>query len=198
MLVLGFAMSLLEHLKQIPDYRTHRVAYPLWVILLLVILATMSGCIGYRAMEDFALRHQTELLKLLEIPCQRLPSDTTIRRVLLRVRMECLTHAFNTWMKTEQPSRPGTQVAGDGKSIKVSVQDYDQSYQDFLSIVSLFEVERGVVVGLQPMHNRKQSEIVTLRDLLTLLELTDVCVTGDALHAQKKRWKLSEHRTMTT
>jgi DDE_Tnp_1-associated len=179
-------MSLLEHLKQIPDYRTHRVAYPLWVILLLVILATMSGCIGYRAMEDFALRHQTELLELLEVPCPRLPSDTTIRRVLLRVRMESLTTAFNAWMKADAPSRPGTQVAGDGKSIKVSVQDYDQPYQDFINIVSLFEVERGVVLGLQPMHNREHSEIVTLQDLLKILGLTGVCISADARPAQKK------------
>jgi DDE_Tnp_1-associated len=191
-------MSLIGHLKSIPDYRTHRVVYPLWVILLLVILATMSGCIGYRAIEDFALRHQTELLQLLEIPCQRLPSDTTIRRVLLRVKMESLTQAFNAWMKADAPSRPGTQVAGDGKSIKVSVQDYDQSYQDFLNIVSLFEVERGVVVGLQPMYNREQSEIVTLKDLLKILGLTGVCITGDALHAQKKLWQPSESREMTT
>jgi DDE_Tnp_1-associated len=180
-------MSLLEHLKQIPDYRTHRVVYPLWVVLLLVILATMSGCIGYRAIEDFALRHQSELLKLLDMPCPRLPSDTTIRRVLLRVRMEVLTTAFNAWMREEPPRHPNVQVAGDGKSIKVSVQDYDQAYQDFLNLVSLFEVERGVVLRLQPMQNTEQSEIVTLQELLTTLGLTGVCVSLAARPAQKKR-----------
>jgi predicted transposase YbfD/YdcC len=41
-------------------------------------------------------------------------------------------------------------------------------------------------VGLQPMHNREQSEIITLKDLLKILGLTGVCITGDALHAQKK------------
>lgn len=50
------------------------------MILLLVILGTMSGAIGYRALEAFVLRHQAQLLERLDIP-SRLPSDTPIRRV---------------------------------------------------------------------------------------------------------------------
>jgi hypothetical protein len=35
----------------------------------------------------------------------------------------------------------------DGKSIKATVKDYDQSYQDFISTVSAFSAQQGVVVG---------------------------------------------------
>lgn len=182
----GLGMSLIDHLKQIKDYRTHSVDYPLWVILLLVIMATMSNCIGYRATEDFALRHQAELLQFLDLPTSRLPSDTTIRRVLLRVSMQALTQAFNAWMSDHPPTQDHPQLASDGKSIKVSVQDHDQAYQDFISLVSLFEVERGVVTALQPMRNRAQSEILTFQELLEILKLKGVCFSLDALHTQKK------------
>lgn len=78
------AMSLIAHLKQIPDFRT-QPRYPLWVILLLVIMGTMSGCQGYRALEDFVERHQRVLIELLELPYKRLPSFSTLRRIMVRL-----------------------------------------------------------------------------------------------------------------
>ena len=50
-------MSLIHHLKQIPDFCT-QPRYPLWVILLLVIVGTLSRCQGYRSLKDFVARHQ--------------------------------------------------------------------------------------------------------------------------------------------
>ncbi|MBC7824590.1 MAG: hypothetical protein H7126_12100 [Candidatus Parcubacteria bacterium] len=48
-------MSLIEHLKQIPDFRT-QPRYLLWTVLLLVIMGIMSDCFGYRALGDFDIR----------------------------------------------------------------------------------------------------------------------------------------------
>lgn len=46
--------NLLEALTQVQDFRAPRGRrYPLWLLLLLVIMGTMSGCLGYRALEDF-------------------------------------------------------------------------------------------------------------------------------------------------
>lgn len=50
-------MSLIEHLKQVRDFRT-QLRYELWVVLLLVIMGTMSGCTSYRALAEFVERHQ--------------------------------------------------------------------------------------------------------------------------------------------
>jgi hypothetical protein len=50
-------MSLIDYLQQVPDFRT-QPRYPLWVVLVLVIMGVMSGCTGYRALEDFVVRHQ--------------------------------------------------------------------------------------------------------------------------------------------
>jgi DDE_Tnp_1-associated len=176
-------MSLIAHLKQIPDFRT-QPRYPLWVILLLVIMGTMSGCQGYRALEDFVARHQRGLLELLELPYKRLPSFSTLRRIMVRLDYVALATAFNAWAATI-PTRVTEQIATDGKSIKASVTDYDKSYQDFVNIVSAYNVTQGVVVGLSAMRNGQTSEIATVQTLLEQLHLSGVCFSMDALHTQK-------------
>lgn len=179
-------MSLVSHLKGIQDYRTGPVDYPLWVILLVVVMAIMSGRTGYSAMETFAKRHQAELWASLDLPNQPMPSDTTFRRVLLHVRWESLTQAFNAWMQERCPEHQGQHLASDGKSIKASVKNYDQSHQDFVSLVSLFNVQLGVVLGLVAMQNRTQSEIVTFRQLLGMVHIQGACFSLDALHTQRE------------
>lgn len=180
-------MSLIAHLKQIPDFRT-QPRYPLWVILLLVIMGTMSGCQGYRALEDFVERHQSSLIELLELPYKRLPSFSTLRRIMVRLDFVALTVAFNAWADESFEPQPGMQLATDGKGIKASVMDYDKSYQDFVNVVSAFSINQGVVVRLEPMRNGQSSEIATVQTLLAGLQLSGVCFSLDALHSQKKQW----------
>jgi DDE_Tnp_1-associated len=178
-------MSLIAHLKSIPDFRTEP-RYPLWVILLLVIMGTMSGCEGYRALADFVARHQSSLIEVLELPYQRLPCFSTLRRIMVRVDFAALVLAFNAWARESFPTVEQEQMATDGKGIKASVRDYDTAHQDFINIVSAFSVTQGVVVGLAPMRNAQTSEIATVQTLLSHLQLTGVCFSMDALHSQKK------------
>jgi DDE_Tnp_1-associated len=177
-------MSLIEHLKQVRDFRT-QPRYELWVILLLIVMGVLSGCTSYRALEEFVGRHQAALLELLELPYHRLPSYSTIRKVIERVPFESLTQAFNAWAITTVDLQPGEQLALDGKGIKASVVSYDTHLQDFVNVVSAFSVRAGVVVGLLPMHNAEQSEIATVLHLLEMLNIKGVCVSLDALHTQK-------------
>jgi hypothetical protein len=177
-------MSLIDHLKQIRDFRT-RAHYPLWVVLVLILMGTMSGCLGYRALEDFVERHQAALLVVLELPHKRLPSYSTLRRVMVRVDFTALTQAFNAWATETFPVQPGASIPIDGKSIKASVVEYDSAYQDFASVVSAFCTQSGVVIGLQSMQHRSASEINTVQTLLKVLKVQEVCFSMDALHTQK-------------
>lgn len=177
-------MSLIEHLQTIRDFRT-QPDYPLWVVLLLVVMGTMSGCTGYRPLADFVSRHQSELLTELDLPRPRLPSLSTLRRIMVRVDFVSFTQAFNAWAREQFTPAPGAQLATDGKGIKATVSDYDQSYQDFVSVVSAFSVAQGVVVGLETMRNQQTSEIKTVEKLLETLHLKGVCFSLDALHTQK-------------
>lgn len=189
-------MSLIDHLKQIPDFRS-QPHYPLWVILLLVIMGTMSGCQGYRALEAFVERHQAALIELLELPYKRLPSFSTLRRIMVRVDFVALAVAFNAWAAETFPILVLDQLATDGKGIKASVIDYDKSYQDFVNLVSAFSITQGVVVGLAPMRNGQTSEIATVQTLLEQLHFSGVCFSLDALHTQKKRCSRSSLVAMT-
>jgi len=177
-------MSLIDALKQVRDYRT-QPQYPLWVILLLVVMATMSGCVGYRAIASFVVRHQTQLLTVLEVPYERLPCYATLRRALVRVDFESLTQVFNQWAQATVELEDQAACAVDGTSIRVSLRDYDQAYQDFVSVVSVLSTRLGLVVALQSMHNKASSEIATVQTLLEHLQLQGVCFSFDALHAKK-------------
>lgn len=177
-------MNLIEQLQQVRDFRT-QPRYELWVVLLLVILGTMSGCTGYRALESFVARHQVVLLELMALPHKRLPSYSTIRQVLVRINFESLTGAFNAWVAQVVALHPGEHIAVDGKSIKASVADYDNRYQEFVNVVSAFCVRSGVAVGLASMHTQQGSEIETVTGLLSALNLRGVCFSLDALHTQK-------------
>jgi hypothetical protein len=190
-------MNLIEHLQQVPDFRT-QPRYPLWVILVLIIMGTMSGCTGYRALEDFVKRHQKELLEMMDLPQSRLPCYSTLRKAMVRVNFESFTQAFNHWASEAFTVPAQEQIPVDGKSIKATVKDYDQSYQDFISTVSAFSAQQGVVVGLQSMHNRGGSEIVTVQTLLETLNLKGVCFSLDALHTQKKQLRRLSPVAMTT
>ncbi|WP_414512473.1 hypothetical protein [Nostoc sp. PCC 9305] len=50
-------------------------------------------------------------------------------------------------------------MAIDGKGIRCTVTDYSQSYQNFISTVSVYSHERGIVLKMQPMSNKKISEV---------------------------------------
>jgi hypothetical protein len=100
----------------------------------------------------------TALLELLELPYQRLPSYSTLRKVVERVPDESLTRVFNAWAITTLDLQPGEQVAGDGKGIKASVVAYDSHLQDFVNMVSAFSVRAGIVVGLVPMHTKRKAK----------------------------------------
>ena len=181
-------MSLIDALKTIPDRRT-KPRYPQWVILVLVIMGTMSKHYGYRSLSRFVSRHQAALLEIMELPHQRLPCRSTLRNVMIHLDYNALTVAFNGWAASAgalSPSETLQQLATDGKAIKASLSDYSQSYQDFVSIVSMFNVATGQVVALAPMRNKQTSEVLVVQQLLGQLQLTGVCISLDALHAQKK------------
>jgi hypothetical protein len=87
--------NLIQLLQEIIDFRAAQGRrYPLWLILLLIIMGTLSGCRGYQALEDFGVRHYQALNAKLELAVNRLPSDTTFRRILQRLDFHLLAQQF--------------------------------------------------------------------------------------------------------
>ena len=132
-------VSLIEELKKVRDFRTRQgQRHPLWLVLLLVIMGTMSGCLGYRGLGDFVKRHKQSLIEVLEIPTDRVPSYSTIRRVMMRINYEDLTRVFNCWADQYVELSESEWLATDGTRIKATVTNYSNTYQAFVSIVSVF------------------------------------------------------------
>jgi DDE_Tnp_1-associated len=185
-------ISLIDALKQVEDCRSARGRrYELWVVLLLVILGMMSQCQGYCALEVFAQRHKTALLQALGLPLKRLPSDSTFRLVLQRLDYARLVALFNSWAQQFVELETSMALSMDGKGIAGTLVDHKGTQQNFLSLVSLYCQEQGVVLSVQAFENQQQSELEVVQQLLQSLHLEGQIVTLDALHAQKKQSRSS-------
>ncbi|MBD2744567.1 ISAs1 family transposase [Coleofasciculus sp. FACHB-1120] len=156
------------------------------MMLLIALLGVMSGCQGYKALEEFGIRHHQKLSEVLELNLERMPSDTTLRRMFQAINFEQLTQLFNTWAKEQFAPQAGEWVAVDGKSIKGTVQNRSDAFQNFVSVVSAYSHQRRVVLAHKSFENKVRSEIQVVEQLLAELSLTGVVVSMDALHCQKK------------
>ncbi len=178
--------NLITSLQEIRDFRAAQGRrYPLWLILLLVIMGTISGCRSYYALEDFGTRHYQAVSEKLGLTVTRLPSDTTFRRILQKLDFETLAQQFEQWASRTIDIQPGEWVAMDGKSIKGTVTEPGTAYQNFISMVSLYSSQQGVVLASQQLESKHNSELKVVQIMLEALELEEVVFTMDALHCQK-------------
>jgi hypothetical protein len=182
-------LDLIAALKQIPDYRKGKgKRHALWLVLMLILLGTLCGYRGYRPLADFSQQHWLTLCALLALPSStRIPSYSTFRRVLQRVDFEPFVALFNRWSQLFIKLTEETWVAADGKSIKSTLTDYTESYQNFITCVSAFTHQSGIVLHLLMMNNKQTSEIEVVRQLIAALAGQPVVFTLDALHCQKKQ-----------
>lgn len=181
-------MSLIESLRQVPDFRRKQGRrYPLIAVLLMTIMSIMSGRCRYREIAAFAKANQKEFLKFFHMKKRkRLPSHVTFREVLKGVDFDDVINAFNQWAAQYVTVEPDEWFAMDGKALASTVTDQERSYQNFVSLVSVFSHKRGQVLKTAKLENKKRSEIPTVRELIEALDLQGVVFSLDALHCQKK------------
>jgi len=178
--------NLIQSLQEIRDFRASQGRrYPLWLILLLVIMGTISGCRSYYALEDFGVRHYQAVSEKLGLTVTRLPSDTTFRRILQKLDFQVLTQQFGQWANSTFNTELEEWVAIDGKSIKGTVTEARTAYQNFVSLVSFYSSLHGVVLATQQFETNDNSELKVVQTMLEALQLEGVVFTMDALHCQK-------------
>jgi predicted transposase YbfD/YdcC len=182
-------MTLISQLKQIPDPRHQRGRrHPLWMVMLLSVMGFLCGYRGYRPLADFCERHEPQLRILLELPeTQKLPSYSTFRRSFLQLPPEEWARAFNVWALASLPTDlPAGLLSIDGKSIRCTSTGGRGPTQNFVSLVSVYNGDIGVL-QLAVMQNKKSSEIHVAQDLLAQLPALSPgqCFSLDALHTTK-------------
>lgn len=180
-------ISLLEQLNSLPDPRRRAgMRHPVGLVVLLAIMATVSGMGSYRAMGSFVRSNKEELLKRLAARTGRLPCYSTIRRVLMQLPTRELSQALGQWNRAAMDTGELYRwVHIDGKAIKGTVENHGESNQDFVNVVSLFFEPAKLVVGSASFHNKGGSEIKAVKELLGNTVLEGAVFTADALHAQK-------------
>jgi len=152
-------LILIELLKKVKDFRRLQgQRHPLWLILLLVILGTMMGYMGYRAWARFAQTEGPFMAQALNLKCSRWPSDSTIKRAINGRDSDHLMNIFNEGMNQMNLDKKLSEgVCIDGKSIKITVVNSQSQEQNFVSIVSRFSQETGLVLPLAKLTNKSGS-----------------------------------------
>jgi len=175
--------SLVEHLKQVEDFRSRIGSYPLWSLLAIVALAYLcGGPRGQKDLEVFARRlsqGQRHALGIRRDPCTGRypsPSQPTFCRLLQSVsaeQVEAAILAFQTQVRGPSP-REGV-AAMDGKAVRRSGGEM---------ILSAVSVPSLHYLGSAPVPTDKTNEIPVARELLQRLDLQGRLVGLDALHTQ--------------
>jgi hypothetical protein len=180
--------SIIEFIKQLPDKRRgagqrHQLEFG----VLIIIMSIMSGYTGIRAMGDFAERNKEELIKALKPKKPRIPSFSTIRRILMQLDFNELKEIFYQWSMQYIAGDGEEFYSIDGKSIRSTVTNGQSEHQNFISMVTVFSQNRKQVLTQQKYQNKKRSEIEIVQGLLEELDLEGKTLTMDALHCQKKQ-----------
>ena len=180
--------NLITSLQEIRDFRASRGRrYPLWLILLLIVMGTISGCLSYYA--PFRLWGAT---------LQGSQRATRIRsnslaigyyfssHLTLPLDFQTLAIQFEQWVNNTFTLETGEWVAIEGKSIKGTVTEPGTAYQNFVSLVSVYSHQQGVVLAAQQFESKNSSELKVVQTILKALQLEGVVFTMDALHCQNK------------
>ena len=179
----GVLRSLVEHLKQVEDFRARIGSYPLWSLLAIVALACLCG--GPRGQKDVALfasrlsqgqRHALGIRRDRRSRRYPSPSQPTFCRLLQKVpaaQVEAAIQAFQAQVRGPAPR--GEAAALDGKAVKRSGGEM---------LFSAVTVPSLYYLGSAPVPTDKTNEIPVARELVPRLDLQERLVGLDALHTQ--------------
>jgi len=183
----GIVMNLIECLSEIKDFRRQAgLRYELTSMLLITIMSIISGKTAYREIAAFTRANKKLFKRFFKSKTKKLPSHVTFREVIKGIDFEEVLVPFHKWSQEYVTIDADEFLAVDGKVLGSTVSDYSTSYQNFVSLVSIFSHKRGQVIKVSKLENKKESEIPTVKELIKILGLKNVTFTLDALHCQKK------------
>lgn len=153
-------------------------------ILTIVIMAILSVYNGLRGFARFASSNEQELIQVLKLK-HGVPCYYTFHSVLSSLTEQMMAQKFMAWMQTYPDLLTDEFVSLDGKVVASTVNGGNTSSQNFVSVVSAFGQQTGLVYGSQTFENGKSGENRALFELVENLGLKGKTFTMDALHAQK-------------
>ena len=180
-------IEILEAFAELPDMRqASGKRHQMTLCLALFTLAVTAGNRGFLAIGDWLNSYRCELIELFNPPRQRLPSYSTIRRVLLTLDYQAYSMALARFFGIEP--LPGETLAMDGKvlrgSYQLEIDSPDSPPHPAIQLVSVYLVERGLI--LEPYQvDSKTNEIKALPAFIQHLAVNGVVFAFDAISTQK-------------
>jgi len=177
--------SLLSLLRNMTDFRRNEgKIHDLEIIVMIILMAIMSGHTNYSAFTDFAHKKKNRRLifKYLKPRKKVLPSYDTIRRVFLNIDFDELAHIFKIWAMQHIQLNEDDWISFDGKAIKGTLPE--ESYK-LIQLVTFF-AHKSKTVLLHGKIKHKSNEIPLVQQLIAESKLENLVLTGDAMHTQKK------------
>jgi predicted transposase YbfD/YdcC len=172
---------MMNDIDELDDPRADNARHFLTDILVIALLAVMSGSDDYPGVVEFGRDQQQWLKTFLRLP-HGIPSISTFRRLFAALRPTVLAEMMRRWSGELAGSLQGKQIAIDGKALRRSFEHaWDKSG---LHMVTAWCVEENLVLAQQAV-SEKSNEITAVPELLKLLDLKGTTVTVDALNTQK-------------
>lgn len=182
-------MAILDVFADLPD--TRRGAgqrHEQSLCLALFTLAICAGCRGFLAIGDWIESYRDELIALFSPEKDRLPSYSTIRRVLLNLDYKSYGACLAQFFKVEPQA--GETVAVDGKTARGSYNSDTAATNTVahpaIQLVTVYLVERGLILAPEQVQ-RKTNEIKALPIVIEQFAQRGLVFAFDALNTQKKR-----------
>ena len=151
------------------------------------MLATMSGYLGYRAIEDFIAKHRDDLLRIFKPPKDYVPSYSTVRRILMAIDFEQFVQIYKSWLSECWPTQNHGDLSNwygvDGKAMRGTI--VDENANDYVHLVSIFSAFDEIVLDAGKVQG-KSNEIPLVQKLIHQSNLKNVIFTIDAMHCQRK------------
>jgi predicted transposase YbfD/YdcC len=183
--------SLAQALSLLPDFRQAKgKRYDLLPILLLSCIAMMCGCTSQSAIADWGRNYSHHWLWRLGFKRNSAPSQATLHRIFNGIDAEKLERLLSDWCQqlfrllgfTEPAEIEGAAIDGKllcGSSKQKAAQPH---------LLAALSHQLGLVLG-QVAVSEKSNEITAANQLIEMLVLEGLVITGDAMFTQRRTVK---------
>ena len=174
------AGSIYARLLKLTDLRKARgKQYSLEALLMIVLLAKLSGQDKPVEIADWAKNNQERLTELLKLKRDKMPHHNTYRRILAhkvyREEVEQLVQEHHS------QGKQGDHYGVDGKTVRGTRQANELRGDHLLSV---YDIQEGKVL-VQMEVDSKENEIVVAPQALAGLNLTGKLISADDMHTQR-------------
>jgi predicted transposase YbfD/YdcC len=180
--------EVIRHFEELEDPRsTVNRRHPLVSVVVIAMLAVLSGAGGPTGIAEWAAFKEEFLLKILDLP-NGIPRKDVFRRVLMTLRPDAFQGCFVSWLSSLRATAAAATgvdqpvFAVDGKTARRS---HDRKNGlGALHSVSVWASDFGLSLG-QVACAEKSNEITAIPELLRLVDIKGAIITIDAMGTQK-------------